>query len=94
MNKKDLHVAAYENHPNEFSSLGHAGRAVDSALECIKDALSRGEKISINGFGTFEVKGRKARAGINPATGQAIQIPAKKAVRFRPAQALKEAVNT
>ncbi|MGD8214519.1 HU family DNA-binding protein [Aestuariimicrobium sp. Y1814] len=68
--------------------------AVDAVLAVISDALAGGDRVTIAGFGTFEVRDRSARAGRNPQTGEAIEIPASKAVAFKPAAALKEAVAT
>ena len=55
-------------------------------------AMARGERVQISGFGTFETKHRQARVGRNPATRQAVQIPATDVPAFKPAQALKDAV--
>ena len=66
---------------------------VDCILNDIKDALAEGEKISIQGFGVFDVAQRAEREGINPKTKERIIIPAYKSVRFKPSKVLKEAVN-
>lgn len=65
---------------------------IDSVVETIGDALSRGEKVTLVGFGAFQVVSRKARRGVNPQTGESIQIPAKKAPKFTTGKALKEKV--
>ncbi len=70
-----------------------AGRAVAAVLEAIQDALKDGEKISLLGFGTFEISERAARTGRNPQTGAEIAIAASKAVKFRAGKKLKAAVN-
>lgn len=70
-----------------------AGGAVDAFCEAIADALSRGEDVTLVGFGSFSVKEREARTGRNPATGATIDIPASKTVGFKPGKALKDAVN-
>ena len=62
-------------------------------MDKITGALAAGDQVRLNGFGTFRVKGRKARTGVNPKTGAAIEIPASKAVKFKPATALKEELN-
>lgn len=67
-----------------------AKAALDATLEAIKDALKRGQKVQLVGFGTFQVAQRKARQGRNPRTGQPIRIPARKVVRFRPSSELKK----
>ncbi|MDI6786298.1 MAG: HU family DNA-binding protein [bacterium] len=68
-----------------------AGDAVNCVLDSIKEALSRGEKIQLIGFGSFEVKERSSRKGRNPQTGEVINIPAKKVPVFRAGEALKQA---
>jgi DNA-binding protein HU-beta len=69
-----------------------AGEALDAVLDAIVDALKRGEKVTITGFGTFEVRSRKARTGRNPQTGEEITIPARNVAAFRAGKNLKEAV--
>ncbi len=69
-----------------------ANRAVEAALETIQDALVRGSDVSITGFGKFSVSERSARQGVNPATGEKIQIAASKAPKFTAGAALKSAV--
>ena len=69
-----------------------AEKAVAAVIESISDALVAGDKVSIVGFGTFEVRDRAAREGKNPATGEAISIPATKVPAFKAGKALKEAV--
>lgn len=70
-----------------------AEKAVNATFDTVTDALCSGEKVQLVGFGTFEVKERAARTGINPATGAAIQIAASKAIGFKAGQALKDALN-
>ena len=70
-----------------------AGKALDGLTQAISDALANGEDVTMVGFGTFKVTERKAKKGRNPATGEAIQIPAKKAPIFKAGKALKDAVN-
>lgn len=69
-----------------------AGEALDTILEEIMNALKKGEKVTITGFGTFEVRSRKARTGRNPQTGEEIMIPARNVAAFRAGKALKDAV--
>jgi nucleoid DNA-binding protein len=66
--------------------------AVDATLAAIKKALKKGAAVTLVGFGTFDVKKRKARTGRNPQTGKAIKIAAKKAPVFKAGKGLKEAV--
>jgi DNA-binding protein HU-beta len=69
-----------------------AGRAVDAVLDTIKEVLARGGEISFTGFGKFSVSERGARQGVNPQTGERIQIAASKVPRFSAGSALKSAV--
>ena len=69
-----------------------AGRAVDVTIEAITKALSKGEKVTVTGFGTFEVRPRAARMGRNPQTGATLHIPATKTPAFKAGKALKESV--
>ena len=62
-------------------------------LDAVTDALTRGEPVTVVGFGTLSVGKRSARTGRNPATGDQIAIPASKTVKFSAGQALKRAVN-
>lgn len=62
---------------------GQSKAAVDAVLDAIAGALKQEDKVALLGFGTFSVSERPAREGINPATKQKIQIPAKKVVKFK-----------
>ena len=62
-------------------------------MDVLKEALVAGEKIELVGFGTFAVAERPAREGINPATKEKIQIPARKVAKFKAGAELSEAVN-
>lgn len=66
--------------------------ALTAVLESITEALKKGEKVALVGFGTFEVRARAARTGINPQTKKKIKIPAAKVPAFKAGKALKEAV--
>jgi len=68
-------------------------KAVAAVLEAITETLAAGEKVSLVGFGTFEVKERAAREGINPRTKEKIQIPSSKLPVFKAGKALKEEVS-
>ena len=68
-------------------------KAINAAIAAITGALKANEKVAIAGFGTFEVKKRAARKGINPQTKKEIVIAASKAPVFKAGKALKEAVN-
>lgn len=68
-------------------------KVLNALLETITEQLAKGEKISLVGFGTFEVRHRAERMGRNPKTMEEIVIPASKAPSFKAGKALKEAVN-
>jgi len=74
------------------STKSEAERAINAMLDEVTSAMSRGEEISLTGFGTFAVSSRKARPGVNPRTGEKIQIAAVKVPKFRAGKNLKEAV--
>ncbi len=67
--------------------------ALKTLLEIITSELAQGNDVQISGFGKFTAKQRNARTGRNPRTGEALTIPACKAVMFVPSKALKDAVN-
>ena len=67
-------------------------KAVTAILEGITDTLAKGDKVQLVGFGTFEVRHRKAREGRNPSTGEAIKIAAQKVPAFKAGKALKDMV--
>lgn len=69
-----------------------AEKAVNAVFAAIEEALARGEKVQLVGFGTFEVRDRKERTGRNPQTGEEIVIPAAKVPAFKAGKSLKEAV--
>ncbi len=69
-----------------------AGMALEAVLDSVAGALVKGDKVTITGFGTFMVSDRAARKGVNPRTGETIQIAASKAVRFKPGKVLRDAV--
>ncbi len=78
---------------DSFLTRTQAREVLNIILEEIVEALARGEKVTFVGFGTFQVVDRPARKGRNPRTGETIEIPAKKVVKFTPGKALKEKVN-
>jgi DNA-binding protein HU-beta len=67
-------------------------QVIDAALLVIEEALKRGEKVTLTGFGTFEVRERQARDGVNPQTRAKIKIPATKTPGFSASSTLKDAV--
>jgi DNA-binding protein HU-beta len=70
-----------------------AGKAIDVVFTSIRNTLKKGGRVSLVGFGGFEVRNRKARMGRNPRTGRALTIKARRVPVFRAGKALKEAVN-
>ena len=66
---------------------------VNAILDEIGEAMARGDRVELRGFGAFSVKNRPARVGRNPRTGAAIKIKAAKVPKFRPGKALKDALN-
>ena len=75
------------------SSKTEAAEAVDAVLQTIEENLGRGAEIAITGFGKFSVADRGARQGVNPQTGERIQIAASRVPRFSAGAGLKQAVN-
>ncbi|MBC8077721.1 MAG: HU family DNA-binding protein [Chloroflexales bacterium] len=67
-------------------------KVIDAALEVISETLGKGERVTLTGFGTFEVRSRQAREGVNPQTRQKISIPATKTPGFSASSTLKESV--
>ena len=70
-----------------------AEKALESILDNIAKALKKDERVTLIGFGNFSVSNKKARMGLNPKTGEKIQIPARKAPKFTPSHALKDLLN-
>ena len=79
------------NRVSQMSGLNKfkADVAVDSLLKAMKDALLRGERIELRGFGVFVVKNRKTGPGRNPRTGEVVAIKPGKTIRFKPGLDLK-----
>ena len=67
--------------------------AVNAFLESVKESLSKGEAVTLIGFGSFLVRDRAARSGRNPRTGKVVEIPAVKVPAFKAGKPLKDAVN-
>ncbi|MBA4601295.1 HU family DNA-binding protein [Thermoactinomyces mirandus] len=70
-----------------------ASKSVEAVLESIAEALCKGEKVQLIGFGNFEVKDKPERKGRNPRTGEEMIIPARKSVSFKAGKQLREEVN-
>ena len=89
MNKTELINAVAEK---AALSKKDSEAAVSAVLDVIADTLAAGDEIRLVGFGTFEVKKREARMGLNPKTKEPVPIPATKVPAFKPGKALKDAV--
>jgi DNA-binding protein HU-beta len=93
MNKQDLASAVAESVDKKITK-ADAKEVVDGIVDAITESLKKGEKVQIVGFGTWDVKTRNARKGRNPKTGEEIDIPEKKVVKFKPSKALNESLNS
>lgn len=89
MNRKDLIARIMKE---AGISTSQATKALNSTLDGIKAALKRGERVTLSGFGSFEIKIRNPRKGRNPKTGEEVAIPKKKRVKFNPSKSLKDLV--
>ena len=78
------------NHVADKSGVGFvkAEQVVDSLFNAMKEALAKGKRIELRGFGVFVVKPRKRGVGRNPRTGMEVPIPAGKTIRFKPGKEL------
>ena len=90
MNKSDLIDAIASG--AELTK-AQASRVLDTLVDTISKTLSKGDQVTVAGFGTFSVRSRAARTGRNPQTGEAIAIKASKVPGFKAGKALKDAVN-
>lgn len=90
MNKTELVAAVAEQ---AGLSKKDAEAAVKAFTDVVSDALKKGDKIQLVGFGTFEVSERAAREGRNPQSGEPMKIEASKAPRFKAGKALKDMIN-
>lgn len=90
MNKQQLIDAAADT--AELSKTDMAA-ALDGLLDTITESLRAGEKVTITGFGSFEVRERSARTARNPQTGETVEVPPSNAPAFKAGKALKDALN-
>lgn len=90
MNKTDLIAAMVEK---SGLTKKDAEKALNAFVESVEGALKKGDKVQLVGFGTFEVRARAARTGVNPQTKKAIKIKASKAPAFKAGKAFKDALN-
>lgn len=91
MTRSDL----VEELANRFGQLTHrdAEFAVKTILDAVSDAMVRGHRIEIRGFGSFSVNRRPPRMGRNPRSGESVAIPEKRVPHFKPGKALRESVD-
>jgi integration host factor subunit beta len=91
MTRSDL----VEELASRFSQLTHrdAEQAVKTILDAVSEALARGHRIEIRGFGSFSINHRPPRMGRNPRSGESVAIPEKRVPHFKPGKALREAVD-
>ncbi len=73
-------------------TLKEAGAVVDAFMDTVKRSLKKGVRVSLVGFGSWEVRKRAARNGVNPRTGKKIKIPARKVVKFNPGKELRDSI--
>ncbi len=90
MNKKELIEKMYKK--ADADSKAETKRILDAFIDTVESTLKKGDKVSISGFGTFQAKKRKARTGVNPQTGEKMQIPAVRVAKFKAGSGLKRAV--
>jgi DNA-binding protein HU-beta len=90
MNKAELVTAIAEK--TDFSKKD-SEKALKAFIDVVTEELTKGGKVQLVGFGTFEVSERPARAGRNPLTKETIQIAASKAPKFKAGKALKDVIN-
>jgi DNA-binding protein HU-beta len=90
MNNSDIAEKLASDHD---LSKAQARELVDGVFDAISDAASKGEEVSLSGFGKFKVKDQPAREGRNPSTGATIQIAASKKLTFSAAKAIKDKLN-
>lgn len=78
---------------NSKMSKSACKKVLETFIDVVGKTLKTGNSIVLTGFGTFTVMKRKARTGVNPATGKKMDIPAKKVAKFRPGRALRDMVD-
>ena len=91
MTKSELIQKLTERNPHLF--LRDIEKIVDTVFNEISDALAKGNRVELRGFGAFSIKHRKARTGRNPRTGETVQVEAKRLPFFKTGKALREKLN-
>ncbi len=91
MTKSELIQQLAEKNPHLY--LRDIEKIVDTVFEEITDALSRGDRVELRGFGAFSIKHREARTGRNPRTGETVKVEEKKLPFFKTGKALRDQLN-
>ena len=91
MTKSELIQKLADNNPHLY--MRDVEAIVNTIFDEIKDALVRGDRVELRGFGAFSVKHRDARKGRNPRTGETVQVEAKRLPYFKTGKALRERLN-
>jgi integration host factor subunit beta len=91
LNKSDLILKILESEPNLFKK--DASKIVNVFFDTMSEAISKGERVELRGFGVFDVKERPARIARNPKNGEAVAVPAKKVPFFRMGKDMKDRIN-
>lgn len=92
---QSVNMSEIVDHVAERSGLtkAQAKQAVTDFLEVVSDRLASGDKVQMSGFGTFEIRERAEREGINPQTREKIKVAASRSVGFRASSTLKDRVS-
>jgi len=91
LNKSDLILKILESEPTLFKK--DATKIVNVFFETISNAIAKGERVELRGFGVFDVKKREARIARNPKNGDVVAVPAKKVPFFRMGKDMKDRIN-
>ncbi|MCY3878010.1 MAG: integration host factor subunit beta [Rhodobacteraceae bacterium] len=92
MTRSELIAQIAESYPELDSSV--IQRVVETVFDEIADSLGRGNRVELRGFGTFAVRERRSRNARNPRTGEAVFVPRKFALHFKPGKLLREQLNS
>jgi integration host factor subunit beta len=92
MIKSELVLKISEQNPHLYQR--DVENIVNAILNTIADALARGDRVELRGFGAFSVKKRDARTGRNPRTGDPVDVPSKRVPYFKPGKEMRERLNT
>ncbi len=89
MNRKDLILRLIKDAGMTYTQ---ATKALSSMIQAIEESLKRGERVTLSGLGSFEVKIRQPRKGRNPKTGEEVPIPERRRVKFNPSKKLRDSL--